>query len=380
MGIVKEHDFIYTMKELDPVLRGNRDLDGYVIQGLDFSDVDIDWEKIKVGGAIFLGCVFSNKLDPMKLWENGAHVVPRFDDIPYRPFRSNLYTWRELMEGYESGGEKGLDHVIYTHFIEKGGYNPGIREALTQRIHDHSIDNALGKYLSYDEHNMIHKKAVGFMGGHKRHRGDDDYNKVVRTAWLAAREGYFVVSGGGPGIMEAANLGAYMARYEEKDLEKAIAILAEATDFNKDEYITQAVKVLDKYPDGTANLAIPTWFYGQEPSNMFASAIAKYFSNSIREDKLLAICLYGIVYAVGSAGTTQEIFMDATQNHYGTFGYYSPMVFLGKRRYREETSIFPLLKQLANGKLYEKMLHLTDSPDEVVRFIGENPPIKVSDE
>src|SRR5690606_40682509 len=65
-------------------------------------------------------------------------------------------------------------------------------------------------------------------------------------------------------------------------------------------YFTQAKKVLKKYPKGNENLAIPTWFYGHEPSNLFASSIAKYFSNSIREDTLLAICLYGIVFAPGS--------------------------------------------------------------------------------
>jgi hypothetical protein len=32
---------------------------------------------------------------------------------------------------------------------------------------------------------------------------------------------------------------------------------------------------------------IPTWFYGYEPPDVFASAMAKYFSNALREDVLL---------------------------------------------------------------------------------------------
>src|SRR5690625_7804389 len=98
------------------------------------------------------------------------------------------------------------------------------------------------------------------------------------------------------------------------------------------------------------NLAIPTWFYGHEPSNLFASSIAKYFSNSIREDVLLAICLYGIIFAPGSAGTTQEIFHEAAQNHYGTMGFYSTMVFLGNIRYVEDIDLYSVVQQLSVGK------------------------------
>ena len=101
---------------------------------------------------------------------------------------------------------------------------------------------------------------------------------------------------------------------------------------------------------GKPNLAIPTWFYGHEPSNVFATQIAKYFSNSIREDTLLAICIWGVIFAPGSAGTLQEIFMDASQNHYGTFGYYSPMVFIGSDHYQHDSLIFPTLKRLARGR------------------------------
>ncbi|MEO0877539.1 MAG: hypothetical protein AAFY48_23300, partial [Bacteroidota bacterium] len=84
---------------------------------------------------------------------------------------------------------------------------------------------------------------------------------------------------------------------------------------------------------------------------------------------------YGIVFAPGSAGTTQEIFMDAAQNHYATFNYYSPMVFLGRYRYEVETMIYPLLRQLAHGKAYQELLYLTDEPAEVLAFLQGHGPM-----
>ena len=92
---------------------------------------------------------------------------------------------------------------------------------------------------------------------------------------------------------------------------------------------------------------------------------------------MLSICLYGIIYAPGSAGTTQEIFQEAAQNHYGTFGYYSPMIFLGKKRYIEDTSLYSVLHQLAVGMPYKELLYLTDDPDLAVNFIESHPPIPV---
>jgi predicted Rossmann-fold nucleotide-binding protein len=177
--------------------------------------------------------------------------------------------------------------------------------------------------------------------------------------------------------MEATNLGAYFAGKPHEDLLKAIGILQQAPHYTNKDFNQKALDVLEEFPEGNESLAIPTWFYGHEPSNLFASHIAKYFSNSIREDTLLAISLYGIVCAPGSAGTTQEIFMDATQNHYGTFNYYSPMVFLGHKRYEIDTLIFPLLKQLSWGKEYSKLLFLTDEPTEILAWLNQHPPIPI---
>lgn len=367
---------ITEIESFQHLLQNGKSLKNCTLQGLDLRPLNINWHMLAIDNTTFLGCHLSMQ-EELILREKGAYIYLPPKNVPYNPFRHQLYHWQELMDGFSEKEDKSLDLKIYQHF-SSNKFDPNINEALWQRIHDHAIDDALRDLLAYNENGMTGKKCVGFMGGHSTKRTDPFFSKTAFAAKLLAENGYFIVSGGGPGIMEATNLGAYFAGKDNEDLHQAIKILKLAPSYRDSGYHAQAVEVLEKYPNGTHNLAIPTWFYGHEPSNLFASHIAKYFSNSIREDTLLAISLYGIVCAPGSAGTTQEIFMDATQNHYGTFNYYSPMVFLGRKRYEVDTLIYPLLRQLAWGKPYYDLLHITDEPAEVLAFLQNNPPIPTS--
>ena len=51
-------------------------------------------------------------------------------------------------------------------------------------------------------------KAVTIFGSARTRPSHPDYQKAVRTAYLIARQKLAVITGGGPGIMEAANRGA----------------------------------------------------------------------------------------------------------------------------------------------------------------------------
>jgi len=366
---------ITEIKTFEQFRQNGASLKDCTLQGLDFEGKQVDWMRFEIDNTTFLGCGLSLE-EEVQLRRRGAYIYSAPPTLPYKPFRHGLYSWQELMEGFSEKEDKSTDLNIYRHF-SASRFNPNINEALWQRIHDHSIDDALRKLLEFDNEGMTRRPCVGFMGGHSTRRDSIFFKKTAQTAKLLAENGYFIVSGGGPGIMEAANLGAYFCGKEEAALLNAIEILEKAPHYKDMGYHQQALEVLEMYPGGAETLAIPTWFYGHEPSNLFASHIAKYFSNSIREDTLLAVSLYGIVCAPGSAGTTQEIFMDATQNHYGTYNYYSPMVFLGRQRYEIDTLIFPLLKQLAWGKQYYDMLFVTDEPEEVLEFLKGHPPVRV---
>lgn len=368
-----EHPYIQSFDDLHHLIAENVVLKGKTVQNLDFRGKQVDWHHAQTEGLVFLGCTFNSLEDELFLRTRGAIIYPPVNHLPYNPYRKTLYTWQELMHGCAENGENSYDWRIYEHFSQER-YNPSLNEALNQRVHDHAIEHALREMLEFDDQGMTQRKCVGFMGGHSTLRTDEYFHLTARCAKLAADAGFYVVSGGGPGIMEAANLGGYFGNQPDEALEDALQILAKAPDYKHTGYLKAAREVLEKYPHGNDSLAVPTWFYGHEPSNLFASHIAKLFSNSIREDCLLAVSLYGVVFAPGSAGTTQEIFQDAAQNHYGTFGYYSPMVFLGKKRYEIDTLIYPLLRQLAWDKEYRDMLHISDDPEVIVRFLKENPP------
>lgn len=360
--------------QLQAYLEAHGNLRSVVVQGVDLRRVTFDWAAIELDDhSLFLGCRLSLAIE-MDLRRKGAQVFGAPDGLPYRPFRQELYDWQSL-DTLQANG-KPLDLAIYEHF-SKSRLSPSFTEALWQRLHDHSMDDALRDLLAIDSEGRSTLKCVGFMGGHSTLRTDPYYRLSVETAKLLTEAGYFVVSGGGPGIMEAANLGAYLAGQPASAVDRVLQLLALAPSYQDDGYRDAALRVLEAFPSGEKSLAIPTWYYGHEPSNAFSPHIAKYFSNSIREDTLVSISLHGIVFAPGSAGTTQEIFMDATQNHYGTMEWYSPMVFLGRYRYEIETLLFPVLKQLSHGRAYHELLYLTDIPPAAVEFLRLHPPRKV---
>jgi predicted Rossmann-fold nucleotide-binding protein len=355
---------LFTSKE---VRQAQGNLKQTVIKGADLREFEVSyWERVEIQETFFLGCIFHTTKSETLLQNRGAVLFPLLQRLPYNPYRSKLYSPEEL---HESTAGVSLDQSIYCDYVEKGRFYPDVVEALYRRIHDDSIDDALARLIQ----DIGALRMVGVMGGSSVDRTDLWYRKTAQVTRFLTMDNKFVVSGGGPGMMEAANLGAYFSRFSEHDLEDGLKLLSVAPKYTDPKWMAQALEVKRQFPNGGESLGIPTWFYGFEPTNSFATSVAKYFDNSIRETGLLQVAKAGIVFAPGSAGTRQEIFMDAAQNHYGTTGFYSPMVFLGKSQYIEDVPIYPLLQKVATQD-YRDFLFITDTPSEIREFIEAHPP------
>ena len=124
----------------------------------------------------------------------------------------------------------------------------------------------------------------------------------------------------------------------------------------------------------SASLGIPTWFYGHEPSNVFATAIAKYFRNALREAILLQICDAGIVFLPGAAGTVQEVFQDACENYYAAEASVAPMVLVGRLVLdRPPCPSGRCCSRWPGGGPMEQHIHLVDTVDEAAALVGPRP-------
>lgn len=277
-----------------------------------------------------------------------ADLGEHLGHLPYHATPDRLYRAADLYEDLRTVGFGGcIDQRIYARARKAGGPRIGPVESLAQRLHDHGITVALDAFRAT-------KQVVGVMGGHAMVRGSDHYRMVVRLGRSLAEAGYCVATGGGPGAMEAANLGAATSNIDSSDVETILKRLADTPTFagDVDGFIATAYDIWGELDNPVENLSVPTWFYGHEPSNPFATHIAKYFSNSEREDGLLSIATSGIVFVPGGPGTLQEVFQDAAQNAYETFGFASPMVFLDPpgESWWESSGVLPALdRAFTNG-------------------------------
>lgn len=348
-------------------------IDRHVFQNIDFTELAALASESSFTNCLFLGCElpesFEQKLDKTNL------IFPRLD-APFDIYRGYLYSANSLYAGFDPRDEATLknsfDYRVHQHYLKTGPVSKNVKETLSRYLHDHSISNAIKDFLApYHE-----RQIVGIMGGHDLLRTDPFYRQIVYLSKRLTELGFIMVSGGGAGAMEATHLGAWLAQRTTEEVEDALQTLAASPSWQDEGWLTSAYRIRYRYPQTHfVSLGVPTWLYGHEPATPFATHIAKFFDNSIREDTILSITRGGLIYTPGSAGTIQEIFQAAVPNHYQTYGYASLMVFLGVDFWRREMPVYQLLEYLVKEGKYDGLrISITDSIDEVVDAIKNFKP------
>ena len=343
------------------------DLRGAAVVGLDLRDEQLDWAAAALDGAMFFGCRLPSGVTD-RLTDSGAAAFSPLSSLPFEPYRSDLYRYDELMAGHERGVAESLDMRISSWFASSSATS--LTDLAVRALHDATIDAAVARLV-------VGRRVVGVMGGHALARDAELYRTVAELGRALAREGFFVATGGGPGVMEAANLGAWFAPFPDDQLDAAIGLLAGAPTYaaDRERYVERALEVRDRWPGGGESLGVPTWVYLDEPTTGFATHIAKYFTNSIRENGLLAIARSGVVYAPGGAGTEQEIFTDTAQNSLTLYSVRSPMVFLGRRFFEDEhAELVGAARKQAATFGWAELVFTCDDPHEAVAFISAHDP------
>lgn len=342
------------------VATSGADLHGARMQGLDLRAHTSTLLELDTDGAVFLGCAMEAEA-ALHVQASGALVFPQVPGVPFDPYRASLYSADELYEGLaEKGYPDTPDAVMYAWYRDADSQHD-VFHTLLRAIHDDAMSDALTELLDG-------RPVVGVMGGHALVRGSDAYAQAAHLGRTLARQGLVVATGGGPGAMEAANLGAHLAECRDDALDHALTELAATPGFADDIGAWALAgftvrRALWPEPPGLT-VGIPTWFYGHEPPNVFATHIAKYFANAVREDGLLARCTAGVVVLPGAAGTVQEIFQAATPNYYAPADA-PPIVLVGREHWTTRLPAWPLLESLAAGRGMAARIHLVDTIDEV---------------
>lgn len=295
---------------------------------------------------------------------------------------AKLYTIDDLLAGFDPADKMTYlatyDFKQFAGFVKAGGATPTVlADRLDQATHDAGIAQALQDYI------VAGKPLVGIMGSHSTGRAEPSFKTVADLCRRLSQEGFLIATGGGPGAMEAGHVGAWFANSSDAAYGAALAELATVAKIpnfdglldgngtlvaGKEPIVQQAhdwlaaairAKAMADGPPGDS-VAIATWLYGAEPTMPFATAYAKYFQNSIREEALVHGASAGIVYARGGGGTIREIFQDVEQNYYArSAAEFTPMIFVDPDAYWSRDATFAN-DDPVNGKVLTKGLRLDD--------------------
>lgn len=178
--------------------------------------------------------------------------------------------------------------------------------------------------------------AVSIFGSARTHPDDADYKKTEETAAKLVKKGYAVVTGGGPGIMEAANKGASEAGGVSVGL----------------------------------NINLPE---EQKPNKYIGTYLDfRYFF--VRKVMFVKYSVAFVIFP-GGFGTLDELFESVGLIQTQKIKPF-PVILVG-REYWKGLMNWMKLTVLEGGKISPEdinLFHIIDEPDEIVNFVKKNQP------
>lgn len=224
--------------------------------------------------------------------------------------------------------------MAHTHKHEKRVWLPDAH--LVQAIAD-STENLRGSDEEFERAFRILKKypqRITIFGSTQPRPHDEYYKTAVEVSRRLSHEGYAIVTGGGPGIMEAANRGAFEAG-------------GPSIGFN---IVLPREQFLNKYT--TDHLAFHYFF---------------------TRKVMMAFYVHGFVYFPGGFGTFDELFEVITLIQTKKMPRV-PVVLFGKE-YWGKLALFLERHMMDDGYIKsedEKIFYITDDIDEVCCIMNED--------
>src|SRR6266550_2912022 len=192
----------------------------------------------------------------------------------------------------------------------------------------------MGEFVTGFDELATLTRGISVFGSARTKADDPDYGAAQETAALLARAGFAVITGGGPGVMEAANRGAFEAG---------------------------GVSV-------GCNIELPH----EQKGNDYTTLSLKFKYFFVRKMMFVKYSDAFIIFP-GGFGTLDELFESLTLIQTGKIRNF-PVVLYGSSYWSGMIDWIkgPVLGELKISEDDLKRLHLTDSPEEIVEIISRS--------